>query len=226
MTRPLATVSLTYDGTTADQAKHALPLLAKHSLAATFYAEPTTLLDGVRDWRKARSAGHEIGNGCLLEAALPDGSLPSWTLEAVQSDVDESDALIRELFPGQPAFSFAYPQGSPVCADGIVYRSVVERSHAVCRAGTFGLNDPGESDLAWIKCVDARARRTSAILEHVDAAVARQAWLVLVFGEIEDAKDHAELLSALAVRDGLTVATVVEAAARVAGGEPKPARLL
>jgi hypothetical protein len=222
----LATLSLTYDGTTVGQAKHALPALAKNSLLATFYAEPTTLLDGIRDWRKARSAGHEIGNGCLLEAAMPDGSLPSWTLDAVQSDVEEADALFRELFPGQSAFSFAYPQGSPVCVDGASYRPVVERSHAVCRAGTFGLNDPGQTDLTWIKCVDATGRGVSAVMEHVDAAIARRAWLVLVFSEIDDPVGHAELLAAVAVREGLTIATVVEAAARVLGGDPKPARLL
>src|SRR5690242_10109364 len=92
-----ALVSLTYDGTQLCHSEVAVGHLDAHALKGTFYADPVPLLDDLPAWREASEAGHEIGNGCLVGSLEGGSVLAAWTPEMVADDIDETDALLREV---------------------------------------------------------------------------------------------------------------------------------
>jgi peptidoglycan/xylan/chitin deacetylase (PgdA/CDA1 family) len=205
-------VSLTYDGTLAEHATVALPQLERAGIKATFFAEPAAMLDSVQTWRAAQASGHEIGNGCLLGAALPDGSLPAWTPEMIGEDIDECDRLLADLFPSQVSVSFAYPIGDPKCAGGLDYRPVVERRHDVCRSGSTGTNAPAETNVQRLLTVPVGLSEEGGVFEALEAAAASGAWVVLAFESVEPAL-HRSVVEWLLARQGdVTVAPLQEAA--------------
>lgn len=104
-------VSLTYDGTTKNHLELVVPLLQKYGFLATFFVDAPNLLEHFRAWQEVAKMGHELGNGCLLNAANPDGTLPLWTSEMIAADVEENDQLIRELGLNDGVIPFAYPSG-------------------------------------------------------------------------------------------------------------------
>ena len=120
-----AAVSLTYDGGLPDHLVLVEPLLRTLALRSTFYLSATFFLENPRAWASMANQGHEIGNHSLFGVTGPRGELSNWTLEMVETDLQMTEALLRDNLPGPEERSFAYPGDNPTCAEGS-YESVVE----------------------------------------------------------------------------------------------------
>ena len=161
-----AAVSLTYDGTQLCHSETVLPQLDALNLKGTFFADPLPLLDSLPTWRAAVMNGHEVGNGCLIGSVDGSGALDCWTPEMIEDDIEETDRMLHELFPGQTVFSFGYPWVSGG-AFGIGHlRKIVERRHSVCRSGEQGTNIAGEADLAYLKCMQMDGTSAVEMIEN------------------------------------------------------------
>ena len=226
-------VSLTYDGTQLCHSETVVPHLNGFGLLGTFYADPLPLLDNLPNWKLAVAQGHEVANGCLIGSVDGSGALDSWTPEMVGDDIDETDGMLDELFPGQHIYSFGYPwvTGGAI---GISYlRRIVEQRHSVCRSGEKGANSLDSLDLAYLKCVPMDDRTADQMIELVRSSVRRGEWIILAFDGVGsgepsvDASSHLGLCSWLSEnRELFDVLTVSQAAERAQDGPRPSLRLL
>lgn len=208
-----ARVCLTYDGSTWNHLEVVVPSLVASGFRGTFYAEPTHLLERIPDWRQAVAVGHEVGNGCLIGSALPDGSLPAWGHATVREEVAETRLLLHEAL-GDAPHSFAMPLGADVCRDG-TYLSVVQSLYSVIRVGQTGFNaDPASGLLMSLPMAGLTADQ---MCEVVRGAIQTKSAAVLVFGGVGTGRhavnrcDHEDLLQFLADNvDLISVMTVTE----------------
>ncbi len=215
-------VSLTYDGTHISHIETVIPHLDSQSMKGTFYSDPAQMLDHYPLLKESSVGGHEIGNGALLNSALPDGSLPAWTCDMIADDVSEAGDLIDELFPGQEAHSLGLPSGRRVCSDSIDYLAVLTELYPVVRGGEPGLNHPNDSCLGNLRSVRAAGMDGGQMMESVRMAIKGQAWLVFSFdgvGSGDNAIDrsaHQELVAFLADNSDLVaILPVIRAAAHL-----------
>ncbi|MBX7132854.1 MAG: polysaccharide deacetylase family protein [Fimbriimonadaceae bacterium] len=210
-------VSLTFDGTSLGHLEVAAPLLEQHGMRGTFYADPATLLTHVEGWRAVAGRGHEIGNGCLVGAAQPDGSLPQWPLQTVADEIDISDALLSDLFPTVEHRSFGYPWGNPVCGTGEDYRFAVKAHYAVARSGTEGRNLPVKTDPLYIRTILAEGHSGEDLIRLAKPAIEGKEWVVFAFrgiGEGEAAVDLSAFQMLLDELGGAEVLPLIEAVDR------------
>ncbi len=214
---------MSYDGTKLCQLETALPQLERHGLRGTFYADSAPLMQHAHAWIEAQSRGHEIGNGTLLAAALPDGSLPAWTPKMIVDDIELAEDLLGELFPSQREHSFAYPIGMPRCADGNDYSPEVMKLGMVARSGVVGYNRLG-ADARYLRCIPAYEMNGEDLIACAEQAVKRNLVAVFAFvgvgaGEFAvDAKAHEEFCAWLSDnRDRVTLDTVTGVAEQTAG---------
>lgn len=208
-----ARVCLTYDGSTWNHLEVVVPSLVASGFRGTFYAEPIHLLERIPDWRQVAAAGHEVGNGCLIGSALPDGSLPAWGHATVREEVAETRLLLQEALGDRP-HSFAMPLGADLCRDG-AYLAVVQSLYSVVRVGQTGFNaDPASGVLMSLPMAGLSADQ---MREVVRGAIQTESAAVLVFGGVGtgrhavDRRDHDDLLAFLAENaDLIEVTTVTE----------------
>lgn len=184
-------VTLTFDGTRLGHLEVVAPLLDRFGFLGTFFADPAHLLQSARDWQEVALRGHEIGNGCLVDAALADGALPSWTLDAVAGEIAETEDLLADLFPDVPGRSFGYPIGIPACADGD-YRTVVRDRYAVARAGIDGLNPP-DADPTYLRALFPESWTGSEMIEMARKGLAKGDWVVFAFDGVGEGRRAVDL---------------------------------
>lgn len=225
-------VSLTYDGTQLCHVETALPDLTDYNLSATFYAEPSTLLDHYPAWRNAQARGHEIGNGSLLAASLPDGSLPAWTTEMILDDLSEANDLIEDLFANQVECSLGLPMGRASCADSHDYIPTLRSTYSVIRTGTPGLNHASFGAANHLKIIDPTDLNGSQLAQIARQAIQNPSWIVFAFDGIGsgsrsiDHKAHRQLLEFLNNnRDLIHILPVINAAQNLNQTEA-PAKLV
>lgn len=218
----LAAVSLTYDGTTINHVETVLPLLYTLDLQATFYAYSTNLLDAVPLWREVYRQGNEIGDGCLVEAAEADGSLPNWTPEMIASEMEMTALLLDDLFIPIRERSFGYPWGMPRCLGTPDYREIIAATSMVARAGVTGLNSPGSCDLSYLNCIPVNDMSSDELVAHVVDAASTNKWIILSFAGVGmgerglDASEHQQFCKWLSVhREEFWIRPVIDVATQV-----------
>lgn len=223
-----AVISLTYDGTQWCHLGTVIPQLEAAGFLGTFYADPVMLMENLPEWQAAQVRGHEIGNGCLIGSALPDGSLPAWTPAMILDDIEEADFLLEELFPDQPDHSFGMPWGEARCAADTDYLPTVAHAFNVIRTGERGVNQPGEFDLKALRSLPMEDLTGSQLIEVCRLAIHQGGWSIFAFDGVGmgdravDAADHAELIEFLAAsRDVVQVLPVITMAERLLDA-PKP----
>ena len=216
--KPASLVSLTFDGSLICHLETVVPALADREMLATFYVEPAAMLDEYPRWRQVCETGHEIGNGTLLGSALPDGSLPAWTVDMVADDLAEAIELIEELFPTQGACSVALPVGPAVCAGSTDYLAEISHGHPVVRSGLRGLNR-ADVETARLKTIPVAGMTGPQLVETVRLAIQEKAWAVLQIDAVgvgDPGIDAQSLLDFLAFldmsRDLVQVTKVIEGA--------------
>jgi len=197
-------LSLTYDGTQMCHLETVVPHLQKYGLRATFYAEPTTLLENLTEWQDVQAAGHEIGNGCLFASALPDGTLPAFTPNMIAEDAEESDFLLDDLFPDQAGTSFGMPWGDDRCAGNLSYLPYLAKFFNVIRTGERGINPLTEISLQGLKTLPMEDLEGPQIIELIRLASHQDCWAILAFDGVGsgdraiDAACHEDMCAYLA----------------------------
>lgn len=219
LARPL--ISLCYDGGHISHWESVIPALAKVGLQATFYVEPTVLLDQVSVWRHAAEAGHEVGDGSLMGACLHDGSLPMWTLAMVLDEVSSARDLIEDLIPGHVS-TVGLPWGDAVCSDCDDYAPTLVREFGLVRTGSTGFNRREGFD-GLIKVIPMAGLSLAQMGDVVNQLKEDGGWGVLSFDGVGsgnravDARAHAGFLENLAVDDEIEIEPVIEAAKSMTG---------
>ena len=228
-----AIVSLSYDGTQLCHSETVLPHLDASGLKGTFFADPLPLLESLPVWRAAVERGHEVGNGCLIGSVDGSGALDAWTPEMVSDDIEETDNMLLELFPGQTVYSFGYPWVTGGAYGMSHLRHLVEARHSVCRSGEKGSNKVGRTDLAYIQCLPMDDVSSVEMIEYVRSSIRNGDWLVLAFDGVGsgepsvNANDHRDLCLWLEENKELVdVMTVSQAAQSLQSGSVPALRLL
>jgi hypothetical protein len=103
--------------------------LAFARLRATFFVPPHQLVSEAVRWRRVVEEGHELGNSALM-GVTDNGRLRNWDLEAIGSDLHDTNRLLKELGMNS-VDSIFLPGRFHVCAEGR-YRRFVQQDYAVC----------------------------------------------------------------------------------------------
>lgn len=205
-------ISLTYDGGLVSHRELVLRRLHEQGLTATFFIDPVSLVEHWQTWHQAQRDGHEIGNGCLLPSAEPNGRLPGWDLDMVAGEILESQEAFLELLGTEPE-AFAYPWGLPEAESGGDYRGTVRPQFMWARSGQEFWNDEATLNPQYLGCFRVEGTDAEAALRYLDESVRRGAWAILAFpgigdGEIScDQRVHEAILQHL--RSELAVVPVV-----------------
>lgn len=184
-----AAVSLTYDGARDAHLGVVAEDLTHYGQRGTFFLDVARALDRLPEWRHAFHRGHEIGNGCLVEAADADGALGRWTREMVFAEIESSREFLDEQFPALDR-PFAFPAGSPRCAAGVDYRDVVQASGDLARSGVEGFNAPASCALGYLRMIPAAGLSAEEIVTLAQIGVRAGAWLIFAFAEFGDGPDR------------------------------------
>lgn len=184
LTDAVCAVALTYDGSLPCHVHDVVPVLECFDLAATFFADNAVLVQQPGDWTAVRRLGHEIGNGSILAAALPDGTLPAWTPSMVVEEVLSADELLEELFPEQPRPSFAFPLGHALCAGNADYSAAVRALGLPARSGIAGFNSLEPTDFGYLRCIPAHDCTGPQLVAYAQSALRKQAFAVFCFGAL------------------------------------------
>jgi peptidoglycan/xylan/chitin deacetylase (PgdA/CDA1 family) len=231
-----AAVSLSFDDAEPSQLEHAIPLLNRQSLRATFYLD-TNKLESLpshirpqflRQWAATRANGHELGNHTRTHPCSgnftwtrqpPYRTLESLTLADIAEEIAQSQDFFGRELDCRPA-TFAYP-----CGMAFVGRGKERQSYVPLVAQTFvvgrGFNgesaaSPAYCDLAYVPAISMDSKDLHEIVALIDAAVAEGDWLILVghrVGSVRaplttDVSTLEELLSLLGTRKEVWVDTV------------------
>jgi hypothetical protein len=180
-----AAVSLTYDGGLGSHRGVVAEQLGSYGHAGTFYVDPERVFDDPRSWQELQRRGHEIGNGCLLNAALEDGSLPLWTNEMIHADVESARTFLEQHFTPRE-HSFAFPLGSPKCGAGQDYRDVIEGIGYVARSGVEGHNAPGSCSLGYLRMVPLEGMSAEEAVSLAEIGVRAGTWTIFAIGRLGD----------------------------------------
>ncbi|MBX3095548.1 MAG: hypothetical protein KF812_01680 [Fimbriimonadaceae bacterium] len=204
-------VSLTYDGALLGHLETVVPDLDSRGLRGTFFGTPTNLLDRIHAWRDARTNGHEIGYGTLLDA----GPLDQWDGDMIREQVDDGQHLLVDVL------SLKYQPSVALPWDAGMVRDLAGEGVAV-RAGATGLNREGHTRLDAVRIIPATNASGLELVDYLASAKNENAWIVFAFkgiGEGEDAIDlasHRRLLDELArLSDQVPVRTFGEQSSRL-----------
>jgi hypothetical protein len=213
-----AAVSLTYDGGLPDHLMLVEPLLRTLGLEATFYLSATFFLENPKAWASIADQGHEIGNHSLFGVTGPRGELPNWTLEMVDTDLQMTEALLRDYVPGPPDRSFAYPGDNPITSEGS-YEDVVDQHFRWARTRQEGLNHAVFCNPHSLRSVLSFKVSGAGLVQKSEEALDLGAWAIFVFeglGSGRDScgeRDHELLLRHLRARgEDLYIAPVRDVA--------------
>ena len=199
-------VSLTFDDGRDSQLENGIPVLDRHKVKATFYVNPGNIADRVDDWRRAATAGHEIGNHSTEHPCTGnfswsrDSALEDYTLESMRAELDGADVQIKRLLGISPT-AFAYPCGQKFVGRGRGTRSYVSLVAEMFSSGRGWMdeatNDPLYCDLAQLMGTELDELSFPEAKVLVDQAVTEGRWLVFCGHDIGDRARQTVLSSTL-----------------------------
>jgi peptidoglycan/xylan/chitin deacetylase (PgdA/CDA1 family) len=191
-----AAVSLSFDDARDSQVDAGTALLDRHGVKATFFIVPASAERRLAGWKKAVSAGHEIGNHSLNHPCTGNfpwsrqKALEEYSLERMRYELVESNRRIKELLD-VTAETFAYPCGQKFVGRGLDTRSYVPLVAGLFLAGRGWLdevpNDPEFCDLAQLAGIEMDGKDFDQILPILERAKETGRWVVLAGHEIGEA---------------------------------------
>lgn len=201
-----AAISLTFDDGRISQVEHGIALLDKYEAKATFYVIPSAVEKKLKDWKKAVSNGHEIGNHSLRHPCTGNfpwsrnNALENYTLEQMRSELMEANEQIEKLL-GVECLAFAYPCGQTFVGRGKETKSYIPEVADLFFTGRGwldeGPNDPTFCDFAQLTGVESDGKDFEQILPLIEAAKKNNQWLVLAGHEMNDSGVQTTRLSML-----------------------------
>jgi len=192
-----AAVSLSFDDAHPSQIDNGMPIFDRYGINATFYVLASLPYDRVKerlaDWRKVAANGYEIGNHTLTHPCTGnfqwsrENALEDYTLEMMQKELDEANAVIEKLLGVKPVV-FAYPAGQKFIGRGKSLKSyvplVAERFIVGRGWHDEGANDPAFCDLAQVMGVKLDGLDFEEVKPLLEQAKAEGRWLILCGHEI------------------------------------------
>jgi peptidoglycan/xylan/chitin deacetylase (PgdA/CDA1 family) len=201
-----AAISLSFDDARESQVTGGTALLDRYGIKATFYVVPSAVERQLEGWKKAVTAGHEIGNHSLSHpctgnfAWSRDNALENFSLDQMKKELTECNKRVRALLNVSPSV-FAYPCGQKFVGRGVNTKSYVPLVASLFIAGRGwmdeGPNDPRYCNFAQLTGVEMDGKDFSEILPLIEAAVKEGQWLVLAGHEMGEGGDQTTRLSML-----------------------------
>ncbi len=186
-------VSLTWDDGRESQVSIGTPLLDQHGVKATFYVIPSAVEQKLKDWQKAVSNGHEIGNHSLVHPCsgnflwARDKALEDYSLSQMETELTKANEKLQELLGVMPS-EFAYPCGQTFVGRGLKTKSYVPLISEQFSSGRTWLdeaaNDPVFCDLAQLTGVEMDGKNSKEIKALIEQAQEDGLWLVLAGHDI------------------------------------------
>ncbi len=187
-------LSLTFDDARPSQVDKGIPLLDEYGVKATFYVLHRNMMRRLDGWKEAVSNGHEIGNHSLRHPcsgnhtwAINNSLEDHYTLERMRMELDSANKLIYEALGVTPV-SFAYPCGYTFIGRGVNTQSYIPVVASMFKTGRGWVdevpNDPAFSDMAQLTGIPLDAQSFEEILQLIESAKRRGAWLILGGHEI------------------------------------------
>lgn len=131
-------VSIAYVGGLPEHAELAPKLLRELDIQATFYIDPTEVLESSELWAPLIGSDHEFG--CApLESQSFDGSLYGWTLHALIDELGLCKSFVKEYF-GIEAVGFAHRSRS-ITLDGVSANAVGQNMFEHVLTGDTAFNN-------------------------------------------------------------------------------------
>lgn len=199
-------ISLTFDDGRPSQVDAGTALLDEFGVKATFYVVPSAVEQRLDGWKKAVSAGHEIGNHSLNHPCsgnflwARNRALEDYSLVQMKDELAGCTARIQQLL-GVTSRSFAYPCGQKFVGRGKDTKSYVPVVAELFQSGRGWLdeapNDPRYCDLAQITGMESDGKDFDEILPLIEQARKDQLWLVLAGHEMGEAGHQTTRLSML-----------------------------
>lgn len=201
-------VSLSFDDGSASQVQHAMPLLDRLGVSATFYVLPYHIRHQLSLWQQAVKSGHEIGNhtsshtctGNFRWLRNRDAGLEQVDLAFIQRDLQASQADLQRLLGVTPRH-FAYPCGQTFVGRGKEVRSYVPliAEHFVTGRTWHNEtgNDPDYADFAQLSGIKIDGLNFEQLKELVEKHREQDKWLILVGHEVGVAGPYTTDLTAL-----------------------------
>ena len=191
-----AAISLTFDDARQTQITNGMPLFDQYGVKATFYVSLNRLEQEVDAWKAAAAGGHEIGNHTMTHPCSGnfsfvgyDRALEDYTLDAMRSELVESNATIERLL-GVTAVSFAYPCGQKYVGRGRNLKSYVPlvAEHFLSGRGWMDewANDPAFCDMAQLMAMELDGKDFEQVKQVINRTLANGGWLVFCGHEIAD----------------------------------------
>lgn len=182
-----AALSLTFDDGLPCQREHALPLLQKYKLPATFFLiEESPYEKGRfnRDvWRKAAQDGHEIGGHSVTHRAIE-----LMSPDACHQEASRCKAFLENRLRTRVE-TYAYPH-----TDGPSYYQIAlqQTGYIAARSGRKARTDKfvtkkDDTNLFLTPAFhvnEATISHDQVVFAMVDAALEREAWLTLMFHSV------------------------------------------
>lgn len=194
-----AAVSLSYDDALDSQLDHAVPVLNKHGVRASFYITLSSpaLSERLDDWRAVAQAGHELGNHTLFHACSAKGPGREWvpahndlnqrSIMQMQQEVATANTFLKAI-DGRDERTLTPPCLDAQAADGDYIEAVRDQFVAIKGAEqnlpmgfTTLLMPDGDSSkqlIAFVKAAAERGGMANIIFHGIDAdhlAVSRKA---------------------------------------------------
>ncbi len=188
-------VSLSFDDSRPSQIEQGVPLFDRFAVRATFYVKPEVVRECRDAWQRAVATGHEAGGHTLTHpctgnfcfASSRGSILEDMTLDQMESEIIESNALIEELVGVRP-ISFAFPCGQKYVGRGENLQSYVPlvAQHYLTGRGWRDeyFNAPDRCDLAQLAGVEFDGMDFEQVRPQIDAAALTGNWLVLAGHDI------------------------------------------
>ncbi|KPK39077.1 MAG: polysaccharide deacetylase [Phycisphaerae bacterium SG8_4] len=191
-----AAISLTFDDARHTQVTNGIPLLDEYDTKATFYVSLGNLEERIDAWKAAAAGGHEIGSHTLTHPCSGnfsfigyDRALEDYTLDAMRSELVESNATIERLLDVR-VVSFAYPCGQKYVGRGRNLKSYVPlvAEHFLSGRGWMDewANDPAFCDMAQLMAMELDGKDFEQAKQVIDRTLANGGWLVFCGHEIAD----------------------------------------
>jgi peptidoglycan/xylan/chitin deacetylase (PgdA/CDA1 family) len=182
-------LSLSFDDGRESQWRHAIPLLDRHGVRATFYPLPSAVREHLEPWRAAAAVGHEIGNHSTTHPCSGNfrfsrhNALEEMSLEDVeQRELLEANRQLADLL-GVQSRTFAYPCGQTTVGRGESVQSYVPVVARHFLAGRLFFsemhNDPAYCDMHQLYAVTMDNADDTGVNALLESARAEGGWLIL-----------------------------------------------
>lgn len=201
-----AALSLTFDDARLSQVDRGFAILDAHGVKATFYVSLTAMEKRLEGWKRAVSAGHEIGNHTVTHPCSGNfrfaraNALEDYTLERMEKELIGAGDVIEQKLGVRPK-TFAYPCGQKFVGRGVNVRSYVPliARHFIVGRGFMDEchNSAAMSDLAQAMGMEFDGLSFEQVKARLDQAAEDGGWLILAGHEVSDAGRQTVLASTL-----------------------------